>query len=34
MTISHFQGQLTLQNSRSIPGPKSNSRTFQGLCEP
>ena len=30
-------GQMALHvfsNSISFPGPKSNSRTFQGLCEP
>ena len=39
---SHFQeqfykipGQMALfSNSRSFLGPKSNSKTFQGLCEP
>ena len=24
----------TFLNSRSFPGPRSNSRTFPGLCEP
>ena len=30
-----IQGQIALcYNSRSFPGPRSFSRTFQGLCEP